>query len=248
MSSISAAMRSHHRELAATLNTQVTALEENRPDVDPEALVTFLQSELLPHARGEERYLYPAIEPVIKAHGAATATMRVDHEFIETTARQIADTVQALRTASGDEQGDLRRRLLHLAWQLQAVLQVHLEKEERVYLPLVERYIPAQEQEHILTGMHEDAAPAMLQSARTVRSSVLDVCSLPPAQRHELIFQAFAALAPGESFILVNDHDPKPLYYQLSFEYQGQLVWDYLEEGPETWRVRIGKAASNTTA
>jgi len=41
--------------------------------------------------------------------------------------------------------------------------------------------------------------------------------------------------------VLVNDHDPKPLYYQFRFEREGQFTWDYLEEGPEVWQVRIGK-------
>ena len=41
--------------------------------------------------------------------------------------------------------------------------------------------------------------------------------------------------------VLVNDHDPKPLYYQFSFERAGTFTWRYLEEGPEVWRVEIGK-------
>ena len=52
------------------------------------------------------------------------------------------------------------------------------------------------------------------------------------------------ALTPGQGFVLVNDHDPKPLYYQFEAEHTGQFTWDYLEEGPLTWRVRIGRADS----
>lgn len=70
---------------------------------------------------------------------------------------------------------------------------------------------------------------------------VVDVRSVPPAQRHPMIFQTFEDLKPGEKFILVNDHDPKPLYYQFRFEREGQFDWDYLEEGPDVWRVRVGK-------
>lgn len=69
----------------------------------------------------------------------------------------------------------------------------------------------------------------------------LDVRQLPPAKRHPLIFQTFEALKPRDAFILVNDHDPKPLYYQFKFEQEGRFSWDYLEQGPEVWRVRIGK-------
>lgn len=73
--------------------------------------------------------------------------------------------------------------------------------------------------------------------------TTVDVRPIAPAQRHPLIFNTFAALAPGESFVLVNDHDPKPLYYQFKFEMDGQFSWDYLEQGPEVWRVQVGKTA-----
>jgi len=71
--------------------------------------------------------------------------------------------------------------------------------------------------------------------------TVLDVRSAAPAHRHELIFDTFAALPAGEGFELVNDHDPKPLYYQLEAEQTGRFSWQYLEQGPEAWRVRIGR-------
>jgi uncharacterized protein (DUF2249 family) len=60
-----------------------------------------------------------------------------------------------------------------------------------------------------------------------------------------MIFQRFVSLPAGESFVLVNDHDPKPLYFQLNFEYSGQLGWDYLEKGPSVWRVRISRTAAS---
>ena len=72
----------------------------------------------------------------------------------------------------------------------------------------------------------------------------LDVCDLPPARRHQTIFAAYQALASGAGFVLVNDHDPKPLRYQFEAEHAGQFSWDYLEQGPHVWRVRIGRAAT----
>ena len=70
----------------------------------------------------------------------------------------------------------------------------------------------------------------------------LDVRPLAPRDRHPLIFGTVDALTPGESFELVNDHDPKPLYYHLQAERPG-LTWTYLEQGPERWRVEIGRPA-----
>jgi uncharacterized protein (DUF2249 family) len=72
----------------------------------------------------------------------------------------------------------------------------------------------------------------------------LDVRNIVPRERHPLIFNTFAALAPGDAFVLVNDHDPKPLYYQFQAEAPSTFDWDYLEQGPDTWRVRIGRRAA----
>jgi uncharacterized protein (DUF2249 family) len=72
----------------------------------------------------------------------------------------------------------------------------------------------------------------------------VDLRSLVPMQRHQLIFQLVDELAPGGSFVFVNDHDPKPLYYQLEAEHPRQYSWTYLEQGPEVWRVEFGRLAA----
>ncbi|MEZ5077546.1 MAG: DUF2249 domain-containing protein [Solirubrobacterales bacterium] len=69
----------------------------------------------------------------------------------------------------------------------------------------------------------------------------LDVRSEPPARRHELIFKTYGALGSGQGFVLVNDHDPKPLRYQFEAEHPSAFTWEYLEAGPTVWRVRIGR-------
>ena len=71
--------------------------------------------------------------------------------------------------------------------------------------------------------------------------ATVDVRNIAPPQRHPLIFQAFEDLKPGEAFLLINDHDPKPLYYQFEFERTGQFTWEYLEQGPTVWQVHVGK-------
>jgi uncharacterized protein (DUF2249 family) len=67
----------------------------------------------------------------------------------------------------------------------------------------------------------------------------IDVRTIQPRDRHPLIFDTFDNLKAGESFELVNDHAPRPLYYEFLHERTDLFEWDYLEEGPETWRVRI---------
>lgn len=74
-------------------------------------------------------------------------------------------------------------------------------------------------------------------------TTTLDVRTIAPRERHPLIFETFDALDFGAAFELVNDHDPRPLYYQFQAERAGAAEWTYLEQGPERWRVRITRTA-----
>lgn len=89
-----------------------------------------------------------------------------------------------------------------------------------------------------------EAAPKLEGSTPVTDDRILDVRDDPPVRRHAVIFETFDELAVGTAFILVNDHDPKPLYYQLAAEQGGTFSWDYLEQGPTVWRVRIGRTAA----
>ena len=69
----------------------------------------------------------------------------------------------------------------------------------------------------------------------------VDARKYEPRDKHNVIFKTFEDLKTGEKMELINDHDPRPLHYQLDVEYTDQYDWEYLEEGPEVWRVAIGK-------
>jgi uncharacterized protein (DUF2249 family) len=77
----------------------------------------------------------------------------------------------------------------------------------------------------------------------TVIDAPLDVRRIPPPERHPVIFGTFDHLAVGESFEIVNDHDPVPLYFQFERTRSGQFAWEYLESGPARWHVRISRQA-----
>jgi len=74
----------------------------------------------------------------------------------------------------------------------------------------------------------------------------LDVRATPKPDRHPLIFQAFDDLAVGEAFVLVNSNDPKHLRDEFDRDYPLGYAWDYLDRGPDAWRIRIGKLASTS--
>lgn len=68
-----------------------------------------------------------------------------------------------------------------------------------------------------------------------------DVRQVPGPRRHLMIFSIFDALRPGQSFVLINDHDPVRLRYQFETLAPGKFSWEYLLQGPEEWRVRISR-------
>ena len=76
--------------------------------------------------------------------------------------------------------------------------------------------------------------------------SELDVREIPPNERHDRIHDAFADLEPGESLTIVNDHDPKPLYYELSAEVPAfdDEAYAVEREGPERFVAELPKAES----
>ncbi len=96
---------------------------------------------------------------------------------------------------------------------------------------------------HSLARM-ESPPPPQRSETETSMPQTIDVRPEPPVRRHALIFETFDTLPVDDNFELVNDHDPKPLYYQLEAEQTGKFTWEYLEEGPEVWRVRIGRTAA----
>ncbi|HJW18085.1 MAG TPA: iron-sulfur cluster repair di-iron protein [Flavisolibacter sp.] len=75
----------------------------------------------------------------------------------------------------------------------------------------------------------------------------LFVPELAPAQKHPTVLNKFDNLKVGESFLLINDHDPIPLYYEMKAEKGEIFTWKKVENGPEVWKVEITKTGGSTT-
>jgi uncharacterized protein (DUF2249 family) len=100
--------------------------------------------------------------------------------------------------------------------------------------------------------IEESAAPVLADLAGIDPSpadadpqGIVDVRQIARGGRHPRVFARYERLAPGEAFILVNSHDPKPLRREFESVYPGAFSWDYLQAGPEEWRVRIGRVAAD---
>lgn len=103
----------------------------------------------------------------------------------------------------------------------------YLKKEEGEFVIHVKKTVP--------TGLGEDGFSVV---------NTFDVRPYPPSQRHDMFYDAFNDIKPGEAFEFVNDHDPKPLYYQMEAESKEPFIWEYLEKGPVDWKVRVIKTKS----
>lgn len=72
-------------------------------------------------------------------------------------------------------------------------------------------------------------------------AKIINVPDYALREKHPTILNGFDGLKSGEVMQIVNDHDPRPLHYQFMMERTEQFAWEYLEEGPDTWRVAISK-------
>jgi uncharacterized protein (DUF2249 family) len=73
---------------------------------------------------------------------------------------------------------------------------------------------------------------------------VMDVRPIPCSIKHGLIIKQWLELPVGDHFILLNDHDPVPLYYQFAAQWPEAFTWQHLVKGPEEFRVKITKLKS----
>ena len=90
-----------------------------------------------------------------------------------------------------------------------------------------------------------DSPVSQLQLSNTTLE--LDLRDTPRPQRHPIVFTAFDRLEEGESFVLINDHDPQPLRRQIERTREGKMAWEYLERGPECFRIRITRVPAQET-
>ncbi len=115
-----------------------------------------------------------------------------------------------------------------------------------VYHQLMSQYGDIFEWEYLSEGPQRwdiRLTKKQMQTKEKEGETVINVPSLPGHMKHQTIFQTFNNLKPGESFIIHNDHDPKPVYYQL-MDMKGDIfTWEYLQEGPEWWDIRVSLKA-----
>jgi len=257
------AVEQHHAQMAGALAAQVEALvsaaasrDDRAAGTAREALVSWCERELVPHALAEEKAMYPAAQA--KSEGRLLVEgMLGEHQVITGLVRLLGTTAEQVRAAAA-------------AKALQVAFESHLAKENELILPLLVS-APDVSVAELLGGMHELLGAAEGPDhghghgdGHEARGSVghgdvatkehgshscncgekdaegypeLDARAVPHAIRHATVFGALDAVRPGSGMILVAPHDPLPLLAQIEQRAPGAFDVSYVERGPEAWRL-----------
>lgn len=70
---------------------------------------------------------------------------------------------------------------------------------------------------------------------------IFDGRTLPCSEKHGQIIEKWRKLPVGESFILINNHDPVRLKNQFAELWPETFAWNYLVQNPEECQVQITK-------
>ena len=76
---------------------------------------------------------------------------------------------------------------------------------------------------------------------------LLDVRGMAKPDKHPRIFELFDSLVPTQSFVLINNHDPRHLRDEFDADHHGEFAWRYLERGPDQWQIQITRLAATPT-
>lgn len=247
------AVKNHHAQLAGALAVQVEALIDAASRVDlrsagaaSDALVSWCKAELIPHALAEEKAMYPSAREDSRARLLVDA-MLAEHVQLLELVEAIGKATEPVRAAAN-------------AQALRSLFDSHLVKENEQILPLLAESSDVSLAE-ILAGMHEllgghhEAGSAEAQAEGGCGGEcgcgeqdpagvlpVLDAREVPHAIRHATIFGALDSVGPGGGLVLVAPHDPLPLLMQVEQRSPGLFTVDYLERGPEAWRISFVRA------
>jgi uncharacterized protein (DUF2249 family) len=238
------AVERHHAHLAGALDVLVDdLLHAARVPATPAAgatrdrVVAWCRRELLPHASAEEVTLYPASQALPEAR-LLVASMLAEHRLITGLVERIERAPDLIRAAAAAEA-------------LRTSFAAHLDEENDLLLPLLAA-APTVALGDLLEGMHdllgggtavrdEACGHACACGEEGAEDPVLDARTVPHAIRHATVFGALDAVATGQALVLLAPHDPLPLLSHMEARTPGAFAVEYLERGPDTWRLRLAR-------
>ena len=196
---VHSAIEAHHAEMAQRLSALANSMTkgaspEARSQLEKE-FSGYFRSDILPHAQAEENSVYLRAQKVGLAE--VVETMLFEHGYLRAK-------IDEFETLSGSEQAAV-------SLVISEVFSLHAQKENRFILPQVLSSVSDEEAALVLSEIQHEFAE--LKSAPAV--STIDLRPLEPRVRHDVVFWKIGSLKSGSSITVVNDHNPKPLFYQI---------------------------------
>lgn len=156
-------LRAEHRQLLPEIERlratadDVATTPSDSTITQLDALLGFLRNQLIPHARAEEKVLYPEIARCLGS-AQATATMSADHEEVMRLVTELGELRDAVEGGLADRVHAIAlRRVLYA---LNAILKLHFRKEEDLYLPILDAALSSDEAAALFRRMEQSATAA----------------------------------------------------------------------------------------
>ena len=194
------------------------------------------------HHQREEEALFPALEE--RGVTGPPRIMRMEHYDL----RRQKKALEKLTA----EYGTLKyigflKKLNELVGYIAPTLRAHIDKENNILYPTALKILDEKQWLLIKEKFDEIGYCSFTPKFEIMKREEivnLDLRNLPPSERHAKIFEVWNALTEEQTLRIINDHDPKPLYYEFEAEHKGTFEWEYEQGGPKSWVVRIKKIKS----
>lgn len=163
VSSVMQPLKDEHRELLPEIEflREAGILVEGASEHDVLRAVddahAFLVHHLIPHAMAEDRVLYPIVERVMGAPGA-TATMSRDHVEVVRFTEELGSLKDKV-ALFGVTENDLTA-LQRVLFGLYGIVKLHFDKEEEIYVPILEKGLSPSEAAEMFEAMEKAADEA----------------------------------------------------------------------------------------
>ena len=192
------------------------------------------------HHQREEEVLFPELE----RHDIVEPPQifKLDHVEFRERKQKLYQLAQNYQDYNFPE---FKTKVIELGKYLTRELEGHIFKEDNILYQIALQVLSPEEWEKVKKECDKLGYCCFTPGdQRKEEIMELDLRPMPPFERHEKIFQMWDALSSGETLRITNDHDPKPLHYQFEAEYKNQYEWEYEQEGPKDWIVKIKKTIS----